>query len=118
MTYFMIRFFGEWNDTQLYGDTHSLVIMYYLADDTVEVVEPARSAVSTATSRVFLSRQKLPRNASQTRTRLDFSVSAVNDFYRHTDFVLGETIDVFGRSVRLLDADAFTRSFYRENYNT
>eukprot|EP01052_Picozoa_sp_SAG31_P028143 SAG31_NODE_2692_length_5239_cov_52.795525_2_plen_175_part_00 len=33
----VLRFFGSWIDTALFGRRHDLVIHYYLCDDTVEV---------------------------------------------------------------------------------
>ena len=58
----VLRFYCQWNDSpSMFGDVRWLVLHYYLADDTVEVLEkiPANSGRDAVP--VFLRRAKLPK---------------------------------------------------------
>ena len=77
-----------------------VVIYYYLADETLLVIEP-RINNSGIPQGVFVKRQKVPKELGQ-----------YQDHYTYKDFSVGMSVNFFERIFRIYDCDAFTRSFY------
>ena len=112
----VLRFYAVWDDRgSLFGDRHAYVFNYFLADDTVEVLEVhARNNGRDPFPRL-LNRMKLPKHvyevgarpmSAQSRAKLNFQ------YYHFTDLAIGGTVEVFGRKLLLHDCDEFTKSFY------
>ena len=96
-----------WDDRQrLYGDIQYFKLFYYLADDTVEIM---RGCIAPNDGRdtftKLLKRSKLPKNG-----RVSDS-----DCYTWKDLAIGQTINVFGRTMLIARSDAFTRRYYSSN---
>jgi Ca2+-binding EF-hand superfamily protein len=97
-----------WDDTpSLYGEVRKFVLHYYLADDTVEIVESYKANSGRDPFPKLLNRQKLP---------LTWDRPGRKEFITAADVELGGTINVFGRDLLICDSDNFTRQFMEENF--
>lgn len=113
----VLRFFGVWDDRDtVYGDRLFFRIHYFLADDTVEVLEVHQPNSGRDRFPALLKRQRVPRDVryNDDRARGVEDDNGDNDYYDADDLCVGSTINVLGRSVLLYDADAFTHQWYRE----
>nr|CEL67704.1 TPA: EF-hand domain-containing protein 1, related [Neospora caninum Liverpool] len=81
----VLRFFCYWDDKTNYGMRSYYVIHYFLADDTVEILEC------------------YPKNSG----KREFPT-----FLKPEDFEVGRMITVYNRQFHLYDCDDFTRDFY------
>lgn len=81
-----------------------LVILYYLVDDTVEINE-CKEMNSGLPQGLFLVRSKLEKKSDSNQ----------KEYYNVTDFEVGKSIDIYGKSVTLFDCDQYTREFYRNH---
>eukprot|EP01038_Epipyxis_sp_PR26KG_P005599 gene5599-7728_t len=104
-----VKFRCVWDNTaNLYGDVLEFCLSYYLSDDTIEVISIANSSVPGITK--LLKRSKLPKQF--------FGLLGVgerydeNSFFHWSDIYIGLDIDVYGRTLRVIDADPTTRDFY------
>ena len=112
-----LKFRCTWDNTsKLYGDFMEYSLVYYLADDTIEIfsVSSLNSGSKDQFSRL-LQRSKLPKQFAfqQVGDHYDTATSA---FYNWTDLLIGLEINVYARQLRIIDADSLTRSFYA-NYH-
>lgn len=58
----VLRFYCYWDDTQsMYGDCRELILHYFLADDTIEILEVRYANSGRDTAPKFLHRSKLPK---------------------------------------------------------
>lgn len=130
-----------WDDTEsVFGDRRELLLHYYLADDTIEILEVVSPNSGRDTAPKFLRRGKLPKDSSQMklpgqitdrtvlnvfaptsqkkRYMLDsLKTGAVHDeFYKDCDLTLGSEVNVWGRRVIITDCDNFTKDYYRSKY--
>lgn len=137
----VLRFYGLWDDSSsLFGDRRKFVLHYYLADDTIEVLESLAPNCGRDAPSVFLKRQKLPMvptpvplpGAKTDRTVLNVfgpmghggrhildslqTGALKTPFYREEHLQLGAVVNVFGRAVTLCDCDDFTKTYYRTKY--
>merc|ERR1711959_112477 len=104
----VLRFYCMWDDTpSLYGEVRRFVLHYYLADDTVEIVESYRANSGRDPFPKLLNRQKLP---------MQWDKPGRKEFYTAADFTLGGTVSVFGRDLLICDCDDFSRQFMEENF--
>ena len=93
-----------WDDRErLYGDIQYFRLVYYLADNTVEIMR-ANAAKSDGMDSFnkLLRRSKLPKNGH-------VSDSAC---YTWSDLAIGQTVNVFGRTMLIAGCDSFTRQYY------
>jgi Ca2+-binding EF-hand superfamily protein len=105
----VLRFYCMWDDTpSLYGEVRRFVLHYYLADDTVEIVESYKSNSGRDPFPKLLNRQKLP---------IEWDKPGRKEFYTAADLTLGGTVTVFGRDLLVCDCDDFTKQFMEENFN-
>jgi len=105
----VLRFYCMWDDTpSLYGEVRRFVLHYYLADDTVEIVESYRSNSGRDPFPKLLNRQKLP---------VTWDKPGRKEFYTAAELTLGGTVSVFGRDLLICDCDDFSRQFMEENFN-
>ncbi|XP_053351747.1 EF-hand domain-containing family member C2 isoform X1 [Clarias gariepinus] len=139
----VLRFYCYWDDTQsMFGDARELILHYFLADDTIEILEVRYANSGRDTAPKFLNRSKLPKHAPTPirlpgeitdRTVLNafgpaghggryildsLNTGAVHDeFYTDRDLTLGGVINVWGRRVIICDCDNFTKEYYRSKYS-
>lgn len=137
----VLRFYCVWDDTESpYGDRRYLVLLYFLADDTLSIHEVLEANSGREGGSSFLRRGKLPKEQGalvkqpgQTTPRTVLNVfgpslsgryvldnlrtgSLGDKFYVDSDLTIGSVINVFGRRVLLCDCDAFTREYYTLKY--
>ncbi|XP_068429374.1 EF-hand domain-containing family member C2 [Clinocottus analis] len=130
-----------WDDTDsMFGDPRELQLHYYLADDTIEILEVVSPNCGRDTAAKFLRRGKLPKYSAKMklpgqitdrtvlnvfdstgqkkRYMLDsLKTGAVHDeFYKDCDLTLGLEVNVWGRRVILTNCDNFTKDYYRAKY--
>ncbi|XP_037644734.1 EF-hand domain-containing family member C2 [Sebastes umbrosus] len=137
----VLRFNCFWDDTDTaFGDPRELILHYFLADDTVEIVEfiPPNSGRDHVAK--FLCRSKLPKNSAQLRQPGQITDRTVlnvfsstsegkryildslktgavhHDFYKDCDLIVGGELNVWGRRVIITDCDDFTKDYYRSKY--
>jgi len=107
----VLRFFCHWDDRGAGGDAErrEFRLHYFLADDTVEVLEVNKPNSGRDPWPALLKRMKLPKVwSSNSRDN--------RNFYRAQDFKLGDTVSVFGRKLLLHDCDDFTRQYYQQQF--
>lgn len=62
----VLRFYCYWDDTQsVFGDRRELILHYFLADDTIEILEVRYANSGRDTTPNFLHRSKLPKVGSK-----------------------------------------------------
>lgn len=116
----VLSFKCEFNDTQnLYGDMMYYTLNYYLADDTVEIKEKRTANSGRDPFPLLLKRQKLPVNwmaeGLNDRDR-GVELDCGYEVYVTPDNVqVGNQLTVYGRLLKVVDCDAFTRSWYAAN---
>jgi len=107
----VLRFFASWDDRGQGGDLEQrrFRLHYFLADDTVEVLEANTPNNGRDPWPAMLKRMKLPKvwSANSRDNRY---------FYKASDFRVGDTISVFGRKLLIYDCDNFTREWYKKEY--
>ncbi|KAM4045618.1 EF-hand domain-containing family member C2 isoform 1-T1 [Anomaloglossus baeobatrachus] len=138
----VLRFYCIWDDTTTaFGDARELILHYYLADDTVEIIEVIPPNSGRDTVPVFLHRGKLPKQDSArmykpgeitSRTVLNVfgpmghggryildnlkTGSVHQEFYNDSDLTIGTAINAWGRKIILCDCDEFTKNYYKTKY--
>ncbi|KAB5577048.1 hypothetical protein PHYPO_G00205490 [Pangasianodon hypophthalmus] len=138
----VLCFYCYWDDTQsMFGDLRELILHYFLADDTIEILEVRYANSGRDTAPKFLHRSKLPKHAPTPkrlpgeitdRTVLNvfgpvghggryildsLKTGAVHEeFYKDCDLTIGGVINVWGRRVMICDCDNFTKEYYRSKY--
>ncbi|ACO64543.1 protofilament ribbon protein of flagellar microtubules [Micromonas commoda] len=109
----VLRFFAVWDDRgALYGEKRPFVVHYYLADDSVEVLEVSEPNSGRDPFPVFLRRQPLPNKPLEVDA---LGPTKSTTTYTHKDFVVGQYVKVYNRDFYLYDADNFTKAWYIEN---
>jgi Ca2+-binding EF-hand superfamily protein len=104
----VLRFYSLWDDTpSLYGEQRKFVLHYYLADDTVEIVESYKVNSGRDPFPMLLARQKMP---------VQWDRPGRKEFYSAADLQIGSTINVFGRELLICDSDDFTSEFMERNF--
>lgn len=113
----VLRFHCEWDcSDQLFGGVNPYTLHFFVADGTVEVQEVANPNSGKEAFPMLLSRRRLPKDF---RAQVPFR-DAVTDpaplesFYAAPDLRVGGSVTLWGRQLRLLDCDDFTRQYYRE----
>jgi len=108
----VLRFKAFWDDPTLYGGRIYFVIHYFLADNTVEINEAHCRNSGRDGYPMFSKRGKLfKRNKVNAYPGM---LCSDGGLYMPEDFLVGESINVFGRKVVLYDCDDFTQSFYKD----
>lgn len=115
----VLRFKALWDDrAAVYGTVHHLVLQYYLADDTVEVLRVVKPNDGMGHVRTFFKRAPLPLPGKQlpsdARARDIEDDFGDEDYYtwRHPDMRVGGSVQVMGREVQLYDAEPATYAWY------
>lgn len=100
-----------------FGECMTYKIFYFLEDDTVSIKELKENMEGRDRFPMLLRRTKLPKNWKRQPVTfpmvyLEITDNEISEFYQPKDFVIGDTIFVFGRKFLLLDCDKFTRLYY------
>ncbi|XP_055715716.1 EF-hand domain-containing family member C2 [Phlebotomus papatasi] len=136
----VLRFTAFWDNTEIdFGYVRDLTVLFYLSDNTVEIIENLPCNTGREETTQFLKRMKLPKNFSSitdmafqsANTVLNVFGGGLSDgrfildskafhdkdvYYTEKDLMIGNALNVFGRNVILTDCDQFTKNFYKEKY--
>jgi len=115
----VLRFYAMWSDQNMYGEQRPYIVHYFLADDTVEVLEINLVNSGRDPFPTFLQRSKLPKDFREIRadvSRIGWTTDQSVQYYTEEDFKVGSEITVFSRNLFIAGCDAFTKNFYMENY--
>ena len=116
-----LRFYGVYDDTySLYGDKVFVKLHYFLADNTMEVVpENSRNSGRDNLGLPRLSKNGIPRSDDKfALTNANNTILQDGDpveMYHWKQLQIGMAIQTASIQVRILDADHFTREFYKKN---
>ena len=125
----VLRFYCVWDDSAAkFGDVHSMVLHYFLADDTIEIREQHLSSNNAAHGQVaipttvFLKRHRLSKrpiaiSVDGSHLSRDSSVSDSELYYSDKDFTIGSVVNFYGRTFIVCDCDDFTKEYYQDKYN-
>lgn len=99
----VLRFYGYFKEAVVESNMENhrvrkVILYYYLEDDSMHVAEP-RQDNSGIPQGVFIKRHKV--------TRED------GTFFNPDDFTVGGEVTIYGRNFFLVDADNFTREFFK-----
>mmetsp|Transcript_22425 Transcript_22425/g.78593 ORF Transcript_22425/g.78593 Transcript_22425/m.78593 type:complete len:763 (-) Transcript_22425:246-2534(-) len=112
----VLRFYGLWDDRDsVYGDRLLFRIHYFLADDTMEILEVYQPNSGRDKFPALLKRQPLPKKVlfSDDRARGCEEDVGSEDYYNEDDLAVGKYLNVLGRNILLYDADAYTKEWYK-----
>lgn len=113
----VLRFFATWNDTNPDGvvQKRPFIVHFFLADDTVEVLESKEANSGRDPFPALLKRMKLPKNFIMKGVAL-VGGDQGGAHYRAADLHVGGVVTVFGRQLHLDDCDEATRQYYQEEF--
>jgi len=100
-----------WDDPTRYGSRMYYTMNYYLADDTVEILESLARNSGRDPYPVFWRRAPLRWNPHVSPAPGMMEPEPI--IYKPEDLVVGGTVMVYKREICLYDCDDFTRQFYR-----
>ena len=111
----MLRFEGYFKEAvpespQEIARTRRISIIFYNTDNTMEITEP-RKENSGLVQGPFLKRHKVPkRGAISSRSISTIGAAGSSAFLTLDDLFVGAQINVYGRSINIVDADRPTRA--------
>mmetsp|Transcript_9889 Transcript_9889/g.10393 ORF Transcript_9889/g.10393 Transcript_9889/m.10393 type:complete len:510 (+) Transcript_9889:100-1629(+) len=104
----VLKFLCVWDDTEkLYGDVHEFILIYHLADDTVEIFnKPSNSG-----------KELFPKLLKRAPLVKDYGFLSDNNsneeqYYHWSDIYIGCDLNIYSRILHVIDADNDTRDFY------
>ncbi len=115
----VLRFYATWSDPKLLGEKQAYILHYFLADDTVEVLEVQQPNSGRDPFPALLKRGKLPKNYKDHTadlSRIGYQGEKGLRYYTEADFKIGQYVNVYGRKLFLCGADQFTQEFYIANF--
>jgi len=114
----VLRFNCVWKDPTPGGHELNFTLLYFLADDTIEVRTVKTRNSGYDDYPCLLRRQKLPQTFHLARTIPETNRRLGDEqFVTETNLRCGDYVDVFGRKLFIVSCDEFTREFYRTEYN-
>jgi EF-hand domain-containing protein 1 len=113
----VLRFWAVWDDRDnLYGDRRPYVVHFYLADDSMEVLEVHEVNSGRDPFPIFIARGPMPKPGNMPT---GFSVTKRGNAagcYCPADLRIGVAIELHGRTMLLYACDTFTRRWYKQNF--
>jgi hypothetical protein len=118
----VLRWFAMWDDTAtLYGTKHMYTIHFFLADNTIEIRESYERNSGCDPFPKLLNRARLLKQPSlegpfaTALSKSNESSDDPSDYFGWEDMSVGATLNMYNRSILLLDADASTREWYADH---
>jgi hypothetical protein len=114
----VLRFYCVWADNKMYGEIRPYIVHYFLADDTVEVLEVRQPNSGRDPFSSLLKRQKLPKvfhEVAPDVSQIGWKAGQNVQYYTEEDFRVGGTVQVYGRKLVICGCDVFTKCFYIDN---
>jgi len=116
----VLRFYCIWDDDKMLGEKRPYVLHYFLADDTVEILEVRQQNSGRDPFPTLVRRAKMPKstkdiNLDMSRIGYTSDDSSI-EYYTAKDFRVGDVIMVFSRPLLLCGVDAFTQNYYAKNF--
>lgn len=109
----VLRFYCLWRDQSEGGETHFYDLHYFLADDTVEMIEVRERSESCAAERVlFMKRRTVPRDGNIAPQASD----STDRNFQATDLRTDCTVSIGNRDFFIFDCDPFTKEYYRAEH--
>merc|ERR1712093_318548 len=108
----VLRFYCYWDDKTRYGTRQYYVLLYFLADDTVQILECYGRNSGRDPYPVLYKRAPLLKNPCTSATPGMLEPDPI--VYQPIDLMVGQTVSILGRTIFLYDCDDFTRNFYRQ----
>jgi hypothetical protein len=113
----ILRFLASCDERErLFGDVQDYTISYFLVDDTIEIMHANKGSDSTGGFPKLLKRSRVPKPITP-----EFLASTGGEgaempmeFFHWMDFFIGAQIPIFGKILRIRDADSYTRSFFQQ----
>jgi Ca2+-binding EF-hand superfamily protein len=98
------------------GEVLKFWLTYHLATETVDIKD-AKGKKTFGGWPTLLQRRRLPKFvlAHDDRMRSAEDVTGDEDYYNENDFIVGTTINVFGRRMLLADCDKATQNWYKSH---
>ncbi|CAD1474825.1 unnamed protein product, partial [Heterotrigona itama] len=94
-------------------------IMYFLTDDTIAIREVQKPNSGKDPVPMLLKRMKVPKDwknlpSTYPAAYMEYGDPEIVEYYTPKDFLIGDTIFIFGRQFFLHDSDSFTRKYYSD----
>ncbi|XXQ35276.1 DM10 domain-containing protein [Plasmodiophora brassicae] len=99
--------------------SQAFILHYFVEDDTVEIVRDKQCSkgASSDAARMLLRRQALPRRFTMAgAASIGMDHSETVGMYTAGDLRIGAVIEAYGRRLRLLRADRFTKDYYKATF--
>ena len=111
------RFFAVLDETEnaKVVERRPFVVLYFMADDTIQVREEYSPNCGREEFSVFIKRTKIPRAGASVVNGPYRQALMTNQFVQLKDLAVGNSIDILGRKFLIHDADGFTRRFFEES---
>jgi len=101
----VLRFDCLWDDRQaLYGDLQRFTLVYYLADDTMEMLTVLGPNCGRDPFKKMVKRGKLPKDKDQPN----------GPYWHWSDFDCGMVVEVYSRKLLIVAGDSFTVDFFNK----
>ena len=120
----VLRFYCKWNNPNYQQDQYNneyklYVLHFFLADNTVEVLEIHDLKNNTRDQfPTLLKRNKLPKEYKKAVNSIaNIGMNIETEYYQVKDFKIGQMINVFGRKLLLCDCDQSTKEYYQLHFN-
>mmetsp|Transcript_32434 Transcript_32434/g.103234 ORF Transcript_32434/g.103234 Transcript_32434/m.103234 type:complete len:654 (-) Transcript_32434:82-2043(-) len=111
----VLRFYCVWDDDSLYGSRRPYTLHYYLADDTVEILQVNEPNSGRDPFPLLLKRAKLPKTKPELIASGPTGMANCT-YYKAGDLCIGAKVNVYNRTFLLYDCDDFTRRFCDVNF--
>lgn len=109
----VLRFFCLFDDRDsLYGERRPYILHYFLADDTIEVLEVNETNSGRDPVPTFLKRMRVPRETPKADA---LGPTKTEDHITYRDLSVGGTINILGREFLIHNCDQFTQNWYMRN---
>jgi len=112
----VLRFHAYWDDRKsLYGELNRYVMHYFLADNTIEILEVKTLNSGKGDFPLLLARKQLPKDWETDIYMIDKNNES-SRYVSEKDLYIGAKVRVYGKSLILTKCDGATQRYYMEKY--